>query len=711
MISMNTKGPVEMKSPSVGDMPRAAMSTDYEKILKVRTRYQNAWHSKQWEFDQIIETWKFFFGAIGEQWDEEAVRYKTERHMRVAQYNIIRDKVRTMTGMIASDEYDGRFDPVTGKRNSGIEAIEDAYETDKELMDYQNQYWQVILDGIIHVGTMECRYSMDKNPLHGNIAFVRAMPNRWICDPDWVTNDIYDCTWAWKQGHMTPAQILALDDNIKMTPEFEAALKKEKEVGRNWSKKELDDLNNPYPQFLNTYHVVEEHHVEEVKKKRIVAKDSYGQWIPFPITNDNEALENFAMTHGCTDWQNGAQIVPYNDRVAYVTRICPDLFKHTMLADGKPEIQVKGLPICQFTCDKDLLGRNMGIVNDALDPQKDLNYAKSKRQELLASAQGGALLYDKTKLPLDDDQKDLEANSNDVTRAWGVNGDPRTFFARMANTSYPADLIKETDEPFQIVDRILGVSAAADARTQGSNEPASLFAMKLRVNKVGSLPIDKRVKMLRTWEYQSYYLQAQISYSGDERCFTSPDGKKETWLNQRLPDGSIKNKVDELPLCSVTITESESSLSRSTRDRAEIASMLNAIPETYREPIALMIQQAFNTMPTSPELKEKINQAMTLEIVKARIASAMEVSEMIAKTKGGENASMQADIMRVQLEQQMQQILQPMLNPQGGQSPVPEMVSKPPQMGQTSIPRVSPGQTQTLQPQQQNMEAMLNEQT
>lgn len=666
----------DIQAPNVSRMPRAYMSSNYELVRRVKSEWDNAWKAREYEFAQIIECWKMYFAAIGEQWDEEARRYKIERHLRVAQYNIIRDKVRTMTGMLASDEYDGRFDPVTGKRNSGIEAVEFAYDCDKELLDYMNEYWQVILDGCVHVGTMEIRVT-DEKDWRGNIQFKRAIPGRWIMSPYWKSNSIYDCKKAWKQGNLTATEIVALNPAMKKNPRVDVALQKEKKMGMDYSRPNLDEYDSPTPTFLDMYHVIEEHWIEEVRKKRIIGRTDDGRWIPFPVTEDNETLEQFAIQNGINDWQNGAQLVPYVDRIAHIERICTDLCPTDPLASGKPDIQVKCIPVCQFTFDRDFSGRNQGMVNDLLDPQKDINYAKSKRQELMASALGGAILYDRTRIPDEGDQQDFETNSNDPTRAFGLDGPPVNFMSRIADKQPSQELIRESEEPFSIIDRISGVSAAMSSRTQGASEPASLFSMKLKVNKVGTLPMDKRIKMLRVWMYESYFLQAQITYAGDERVFTSQDGNKEVTFNERLPDGSIANKVDELPLCSVTITESEGSLSRQLRDRAEITAMLEAVPKDYREPIAIMIGEAFKTMDLSGDKKEAVQQALKIEIAKARIASMTEIAKMISEGKGAEAKGLQAELMGIQLEQQLRQILNPVMNPMQPQG-APRMVTPPP---------------------------------
>lgn len=692
------------KSAYVSRLPRAELNSDTEVIRRVKYQYSNAWTANQWEFAQIIDTWKFFFGAIGEQWEEEAKRYKTERQMRIAQYNIIRNKVRTFTGMLAADEYDGHYDPLWGGRNTGIEAIEAAYDCDKELMNFDDSYWQILLDGVVHCGTLELIKSYKKD-YRGNLTFIRCLPGRWMTDPYWKTNDIYDCMLAWKQGHMTLKDLQRLQDKLPESDKFDQYLKKMKQVGMQFSEPSIDEYDQPFPTFQDAWHVIEQHEVEEIKRKRIVARNMDGKWIPFPITNDNEALEMFAIENGITDWQNGAKVVPYYDRVCKLTRICPELWPNKVLVEGKPEIQVKGLPIVQFTCDKDIAGRNMGIVNDLMDPQRDINYAKSKRQEFMASALGGAPMYDKRMMPDEGDQEEFEKNHNDPTRAWGLNGDPRQFMTRISDKQPSSELVRESAEPFDIADRISGVSAAMSSQTQGSGEPARLFEMKLKVNKVGTLPVDKRVKMVRMWMYQSYFFQAQISYAEDEREFTSKDGTVCSVINKTLPDGSMLNNIQEVALCSVTITESPGNLTRQLRDRAELASMLESIPQGYEETIAIMIGEAFKTMNLSEDKKEAIERSVAIEQAKARLKSFTEITGALSQTEQFKAQGLQAKMMAMQLEQQLQQLLGPQQpqqpqEPQGGS--VPPLITPGPRRGsapqnpQAIAPPEATGPTQLI---------------
>jgi len=105
--------------------------------------------------------------------------------------------------------------------------------------------------------------------------------------------------------------------------------------------------------------------------------------------------------------------------------------------------------------------------------------------------------------------------------------------------------------------------------------------------------------------------------------------------------------------------------------------MLQAIPKEYREPIAIMVDQAFKTMNLSEDKKELVQQAMETEIMKARLASITEIAKMVTEGKGAQVQGMQADMARMQIQAQLQQMMMGMGTPQPQQPQTPQMISRP----------------------------------
>lgn len=643
-------------------------SSDFEIIRKIRSEFKNAWEASVWEQDSLIQAWRMYFGAEGEQWDEKAKLYKEEHRQRMAQYNIIRQKVATFSGMLIADEYDFKYDPINGVKTTGIEALENAYFCDKEVCDYDYHYGLVVEDGVIHLGIMEV-VIVKEYDYRGNIAFKRALPGRWVVDPYWKTDDDRDCMKAWKQGHMSIEQLEEAFKKLPNSPQLDAERQRIKKIGMEWTRKDINEYNIPFPNFKNTYQVIESHWVEKVHTNKIIAKNEAGQWIPFPVTDDVERLEAFAEENCIYDWKEGsAYTVPYIDKIHHSEIICPELWPYDLLDAGKPEVQIKGLPIIQFTTKRDIAGRNQGKVRDMIDPQKDINYSQSKRWELIANQLGGGLVYDKRKFPNEKDQEDFEKHHNDTSRAWGTNGNPNELATHLRDANVNPELPRQGEEAFDRVDRISGISAAMSSETQRAGEPASLFAMKLKVNKIGSLTIDKRVKRLRERMAEAYFNQANITYAGAERKFTSRDGKKEAILNEDIGGGYTKNQVEDLPRVSISITESPNNLTKQLRDQAEISSVIEGMPPEFREPLAIAYGALFEATSISEDKKASITDAFKLEEISAKLAKIAEISNTMASGKQGE-------LMTIQLTAQIEKV-QAMLDQQAPQE-TPEMVSEP----------------------------------
>lgn len=672
-------------APMIARMPREmVVSSDYELIMKINSEYTNAWEANVWEQDSIIDAWRFYFGADGEQWDEKARKQKEEKNQRMAQYNMIRQKVSIISGMLIADEYDFKYDPVTGVKTTGIEALENAYYCDKETCSYDYNYGLAIEDGVIHLGILEV-VILKEFDYRGNIAFRRALPGRWVTDPYWKTDDDRDCMKAWKQGHMTIKQLMETFKKLPSSPRFDAELQRLEKQGMDWTESNINEYDIPSPSFKNAYHVIESHWVEKVHTKKIIARNEAGTWIPFPITDDNERLEQFAQENMIYDWKEGnAETVPYIDKIHHSEIICPELWPYNILDQGKPEVQIKGLPIIQFTTKRDISGRNIGKVRDLIDPQKDINYSQSKIWELLANQLGGGLIYDKRRMPNVKDQEEFEKHHNDTTRTWPVNGPPDSFAKHLTDANVSQELIRKTQEPFEYMDRSSGASAAMSAQTQGASEPASLFAMKLKVNKIGTLTMDRRVKRFRERMVVAYYEQAMITYAGAERKFTSKDGKKLAILNEDIGGGMIKNKIDDIPRVSVSMSESQDNLTKQLRDRAEVSAVLETMPPDYREPMAIAYGALFETTSISEEKKEAIKEAFKLEEIKARLTSIAEIANMAASAKQGE-------LTTIQITAQIEKVVEMLDKTQQAPPETPEMVSEaPPQQQQIEAPERSP---------------------
>jgi len=674
------------KRININSLPRKFMCSNYEFVKKVNAEYRNAWVAHEQEYRTLFNAWAMYFGAEGEHWDRQEIDQKTERGERVAQYNLIQQYVDTFVGSILSDEYDFKYDPVDGVKTTAIRALEDAYYCDKELFDFPDEYAKVVKDGVIHLGVMEMYINTEYDP-RGNIAFRRARPGLHVFDPYWKSDDDDDCTRMWKQGHMSIKQMLEKFKTLPYNDRLQSELYNIMKQGQTFSTPELDEYNQPYPKQKDTYHIIQHYWVEEIKKKRLIGQNKNGDWVDFPITDDQDLLQRFADISGVEDWDNVHE-TPYKDKICHSAIICPELFPTEFIERGKPEIQIGGLPVIQFTCFRDIAGRNLGKVASMIDPQKDLNYMKSKLSTLTAAQLGGSIVYNKDAFDEESDREAFEKEGNDPTRLFGINGDPRGFMIRTRDHQANPELIRQVQESPDLMEKISGVTAAMTAQAQSSSEPASLFAMKLKQSKIGLVPIDKRVKKLNKRLAEAYFAQAQITYAGPankNRLFTSRNGKVKAYLNEDLGNGRIRNQVDDIPRCSVVITESPGNLSRQMRDQAELSSLIQNLPQDgFREARAIILKEAFGATSLSDEKKEDLIGAFEREQMKAKLMDLAEMASAAATSKQSElvvmQTSRQIEMMAQSLGQQGEQLPEaisnetPMMEGGGMEEELPETV-------------------------------------
>jgi hypothetical protein len=663
--------------PHISSMPRRLVkSSDYEEVRRIRQEYQNAWTADEQDWSLCLQSWKMYFGWPGEHWTEDALKYKYKHKMRAAQYNIIKPRLQIFHGSLVADEYDFKYVPIDRKRTSAIESLENAYYIDAEECNYDYNYSLFLHDGCVHVGVMEIVVTNEYDP-RGNIAFRARDPGRIKFDPYWTSQFDSDCMKAWKFGHMTARQIMDKWPGLPMSAKLDEELKRLKRSGMDWKERGPDDYTEAFPTIEHAFHVVEAHWIDEVNMTRIIARGQDGKWIPFPVTDDVEMLEAFAQKIGVEDWKDGAQEVPYKDRIHKQAVICPDLFPHNFIDNGKPEVQVKRLPFFQFTWSRDYNGRNMGVAAALTDPQLDLNYSMSKKQDLIATKAGGALVYNKRAFPDESEQLDFEANHNDVGRSFGIDGEVNNFMSHVSSDGVTRDVDSQAAQAFDMADRVVNVTPAMQSQSETGGEPASLYAMKLKQSKIGQRTVDDRVKYCREQMALAYYEQAKITYAGAERVFTSKDGKKEAVFNAVLPDGSVLNKIDTIPRCSVSIQEAAGNLSAQMRDRQEIAAVLSSLPEGYREHTAILIDRITKTTALGQVVKDDIEDATMIERMKARVASMAEISNAIAADK---NATVMALQLQPRIEALMQQMEQQQMQKAGG-APAEMAITPPEQQG------------------------------
>jgi hypothetical protein len=132
-------------------------------------------------------------------------------------------------------------------------------------------------------------------------------------------------------------------------------------------------------------------------------------------------------------------------------------------------------------------------------------------------------------------------------------------------------------------------------------------------------------------------------------------------------------------------------MSRVMRDRSEIAAIIKAIPPTYAEHIAILLDRLLQTADVTGQTKDDIEEATQLERIKARLASIATIANTMATQKQAEAAILQVQQQIDQLVQMVGQKMQGAGLPRpGGQEELPLAISE---AEKKPEPEIAPPQT------------------
>jgi len=174
-------------------------------VLHQEREFDKAFAYSRDEREEMERMWAMYSGFNHGQWLKESVAQLKAANRHISQYNIVRGKVINLAGSIVKNNFDIDFVPVDREVSHITRMIKGIFYSDKEMMDWNTEHLQVILDGLIHVGVEEMFIS-DKYNILGNIGFRRCMPGSILLDPHWKTHKSEDMKQLWKVAYLKPEE-------------------------------------------------------------------------------------------------------------------------------------------------------------------------------------------------------------------------------------------------------------------------------------------------------------------------------------------------------------------------------------------------------------------------------------------------------------------------------------------------------------------------
>lgn len=515
-----------------------------EKIWSSYQKFNRVIDSVAIDRDRELDNLAIYAGIENGQWPVDIQRKLFDEgrytswssYMHLGTYNIVARKVEGIAGSIVKNPFDVKYVADETEQSTLTMALQQAYLSDKELMDWESNYLNAVLlalatnIGVLH---MSVKNTHPASPM-GNIAIESMAPGTMVFDPTWKTMSSKDCTECWRMAWMTAEEIKG-KYNAK-GPEIEREIALVERLGHNY---EYDDIDyNRRPEHLNRngskYLVIEHNQMRYEKIEREIDTRTgvvFWEWM------DDEQKRGMAKQYGIS--LEDIRTVKINDRVHYITTICPELTLQFALFDGKAKYQLGRLPYFPWSPTW-ISGKRRGIIDLCKDAQLEFNKRQSTITLGAQTMVNQGIAIDEAVFGNDQDKIDDFVNNR---------GNPRYVARLKAGASrqfpngiqltprqqIPGDLFQVANMMADLMDLLAPQPAASEARTERSGESGIHFAQKLEVAKTLQTPLIQGVRQLWNDLGEAYFFLAKQLYRKGRRTFTSPNGQEIT-INEEIED-------------------------------------------------------------------------------------------------------------------------------------------------------------------------------
>lgn len=665
-------------------------SSDYERVAQIERELEDDVRALNDDFKRMYEAWDGYFRINGSGWEPTKLQELRSLNKHPYTFNICGAKTDILAGSILADMPDADWVPVEGPRTGTSEAVRDSYYQDKDLCDWDRSLTMLVRNGLVHSSWVGLTETKQFSP-RGNIGLRLIEPGYLVPDSAWKTDNDRDLKRCCIIGYYDPEQ-LKFKYEAK-GDEIERAIEEQKR-SKEAMPEDAARLRALFQRRVGSeLLVIEEHWLEFVRRKRLIARRiGTSEWIPFPLTDDQELCLAFAEANSLD--MSSAFPDNYEDTIHHVTTICPELSNTMLLENNKSRIQTKGLPYLHFTVTRHE-GKNKGVVAEMMDTNRLVEERLTMTNDAIANAAGGSDIWNERLFQSDDEWNKFRKNKNRYGYAFRADLDEIkkvreavTDSTRMGNVYQELDVLMKS-----MVPTVSRVSDSMSAITE-SGKSGILFEREYQVNRIGNLLMDKRLKQLINNLGECYFWQWQITYAGEPREIQRKDGHGVRVINQRIPLGidsqgqleyGVRNAVEYTPRCRMIITESTRSGTHQMYRRHVLSEMLEILmkhPEINQAQIQALFSEFVESSDMGDKVKRAVESAKQLDAMRTQLSIITQMVTMQASMKGAAVQGMQADMMLQKLMGQLQQMGAQQMGMGGepGGPATPDQVVRPVQM-------------------------------
>lgn len=572
-----------------------------EKLIAEWSQYESAKDATEREREREFENLRMYCGIDNSQWPGTVQNYMFNDNrgtnfganvaraygqysqyasgfVHFGQYNLLKFKLAGIAGSLIRNPFDASYVADESEQAELTMALQEAYMSDKELMDWNASFLQAYTLSMIYQSVIRI-YANNEHPASplGNIAIECYPPGTNIVSPDWRsgrTNDLRDVwTLSWLDASAIKEKYNAKRDLIQNELNLQKMFGSEYEMSDiNW--------NRDIPVRHGSKLLVVEH--SYLKREKVTREiDTYSGTVFWEWLSDEQKM---ALAQENNVEPDNLQKLDIMDDVAYTYTFAPGLSTNFALHDKKDEFQCGRLRKIPLSSEYQN-GKALPLLEQVRDAQLTLN----KRMETINNAAESAIsrgsYVDEAVFGMDNGKiEDYIKNRRDPKYVARLKaGSSRSFpngIGELPAGQVPPDLFNIANMIVDLFDRLLPQPAASEGRTERSGESGILFAQKVEVAKTMQMTLLEQIRLFQNAIGEVYFFMAKQLYGKGRRVFTDAKGKRKIIVNDvqinQYGEEEIVNDFSGLSRHKVVISEAPSGVNNRLTQQEMSASLMQS---------------------------------------------------------------------------------------------------------------------------------------
>jgi len=583
-----------------------------QRVNFVNNRFQNTLDALAPRRDRLFDNLAKYAGY---QFSLDQIQ-KLKKQNRVAiTMDLCSRKVQGLAAAIVKNIWDFSLAPIDGKRNTLLNAVEDLHIIDKTNSNWDYQFLQHIIYGLISDSCMEMKLKNDDDPL-GRIGWELCIPGSFVYDPNWKTGLSKDLEFCFKYNRMTAQQIMALypdkTENIKATLIGDLA------NGGSFDQPLITDLQDYHrSKTLNgLYDVIEYNYLE---LEEIIREVDAASGLRLPDTDDVELKKAFIQANAIK-YEN-IYSLSMTERKAKIITICPNLLPDVALYDGYDIFQIQRLRFFPMAAER-IVGEPRGIM-DIIAPMQDaINKLVNNVQATMDfSAHGGGgvdpLLFNNDEEKMAEFKKrSSEPGYKFFTAPGAISNGGKNYFQQMPRSTVDGAMFTQLSNLLNnLNNNMIPLNPAAEGKSENAGEPGIVFNMKMQAIEQAQLVLMKNVESFLIEIGEGYVDAAKMFYSKHKRIFYKSNNEEIVINDIKMLDNgdvAIDNDMASIQKCRVIVALSPKSPNSKFTQRMtniETVKMLQNDPSNNEELIAISQATILKTIDYDDETQKLIEEA------------------------------------------------------------------------------------------------------